>query len=372
MDYWGTAQPNWATLKTGDVVNGYRFTGTDPSQRKDRANWQPLSGQDLLDSMAPGDAAVVKAMVDGRKSWPKGFATKLPYWLIKIQQAGMYDPNFDETTYDARKAMRVDMAKNAPNSAGGNIRAANTVIGHIGQLAAMIPDVADHDIQALNWAQNLGAEAMGQPGPTNWDKQAAFVASELPKVLRGGMTSESDVNRFISLLSKNQSQAQKVQGIQSILAAIDSRMNEMKDAWDSTMGPRTSGQPHLLTPQSMRILNAFNAYAQSGKMNKKALVPDDPTNPGGLTNVWNSQFLDDTSQPSPNASQPSSSPAGPATGQTPLPLGMQGIAPAAPKGAANIQVPADAIQFLKQHPELAPAFDQKYGQGASRAALGAQ
>jgi hypothetical protein len=132
--------------------SGYAFDGpsrlkpipggpADPNKDAPKVGASPVSGSDYLKQLDAGTANMVKALADGRKSFPSGSALRAPYWQEMLAHVSNYDPGFDEVNYTGRSATRRDFTS---GKAANNIRALNTAIGHLGHLEEQIGGTASH------------------------------------------------------------------------------------------------------------------------------------------------------------------------------------------------------------------------------------
>jgi hypothetical protein len=96
---------------------------------------------------------MVKALADGRKSFPSGCSFALRTGRKMLSHVSNYDPGFDEVNYTARSATRRDFTS---GKAANNIRALNTAIGHLGHLEEQIGGTASHGFTPLNAIENAG------------------------------------------------------------------------------------------------------------------------------------------------------------------------------------------------------------------------
>lgn len=260
-----------APSQTPTAPSGYRFKsdGTlepipggpaDPNKDAPSVGTSPVSGDQYLKSLDPGTANLVKALAEGRKSFPSGSALRAPYWQNMLQHVSNYDPTFDEVNYGSRFATRKDFTS---GKAANNIRALNTAIGHLGHLEEQIPGTASHALVPVNAIENTILRATGDPGPTNFDTTVSALAGELTSVYRGAGGAEADINRYIQQLNPNASQAQKEGAIRNIVGLLKSRLDALNDQYRQGMGT-TAQQLQLLDPQSQLIVQHLGGFDAAG------------------------------------------------------------------------------------------------------------
>lgn len=104
----------------------------------------------------------MQAIVDGRYPVPTGKQAQSPEWQRLIQIANQVDPTLDAGTYGARAAAR----KNLTSGKGSNeIKALNTLAGHIQTLQDALDELDNSNIAVANRARNfIGKEFGGQRG----------------------------------------------------------------------------------------------------------------------------------------------------------------------------------------------------------------
>lgn len=273
--------PADASRKTPDAPSGYRFAHggslepipggpADPNKDAPKIGASPVSGQEYLKSLDPGTGSLVKALAEGRKSFPSGAALRSPYWQEMLTHVSNYDPGFDEVNYTSRSATRRDFTS---GKAANNIRALNTAIGHLGHLSEQIDGTASHSLTPINAIENTALRLTGDPGPTNFDATVSALAGELTAVYRGSGGAEADINRYIQQLSPNASKDQKVGTIRNIVGLLKSRLDALNDQYRQGMGT-TAQQLQLLDPQAQLIVHHLGGFDDAG-------APDNGSTPPG-------------------------------------------------------------------------------------------
>lgn len=235
-----------------------------------------LTGPAYLGTLDKPTAALVQALAEGRKAFPSGAALRNPYWQNMLTHVSNYDPGFDETTYTSRAATRRDFNI---GTAGKNIRALNTAIGHLGHLYEQAGDTASHGFKPLNVAENAArVNLLGDAGPTNYASTTSALAGELTAVYRGAGGAEADIKRYIDELSPNASEAQKRGTISNIANLLNSRLEALQDQYKKGMGVGANMQ--FLDPHAEQVLKSL----QSGTpptANPAAPPPSIPPVPPG-------------------------------------------------------------------------------------------
>jgi hypothetical protein len=258
------------TPKTPSLPSGYepdpaspgaiRPIKGGPSDTTPKVNASDVSGDAYLKTLDNGTANMVKALADGRKSFPSGSALRAPYWQEMLTHVSNYDPGFDEVNYTGRSATRRDFTS---GKAANNIRALNTAIGHLGHLEEQIGGTASHSFTPLNAVENAGLRVMGDPGPTNFDTTVSALAGELTAVYRGAGGAEADIQRYIDQLNPNASKAQKDGAIRNIVGLLKSRLDALNDQYRQGMGT-TAQQLQLLDPQAQLIVHHLGGFDEAG------------------------------------------------------------------------------------------------------------
>ncbi len=224
-----------------------------------------LNGDAYLSTLDKPTAALVRALAEGRKSFPSGAALRSPYWQNILTHVSNYDPGFDETNYTTRNATRRDFSI---GTAGKNIRALNTAIGHLGQLYDQVGGTASHGFVPLNVAENAGRKMFGDSGPTTYAATTSALAGELTAVYRGSGGAEADIKRYIDELSPNASEAQKRGTIANIAGLLNSRLQALQDQYTKGMGVGAKDY-QFLDPHAQQVL---------GNLGVEGFAPSKPGN----------------------------------------------------------------------------------------------
>lgn len=252
--------------------------GTQPVVSGDPA----ATGEDALAGMDPKKASFVKQLASYAiplsmlKRWPAAQQQEI------LEAANRYDPSFSASQYENRQAL----LKSYSSGPDANARATiNTVIGHINALNESAKQLHNRSFQPWNTAANLVEQAGGKGAPTDFDRNANAVASELGKLFKGtGAPTTQEIAEWRKSLSSSDSPEQLfgtkdgtvVGAIPGALQLMQSRIDALKQKYENGMGK----------PKDQKWLDNKSSAA----IRKMGLNPDDfdPVTPPGSSVFPNS------------------------------------------------------------------------------------
>ena len=252
----GNNQPQPAQSYSGG--NSLASNGQQQPSIFDKLNG--LSGQEAITTLKQHDpslGAEVEQIVNGNQPFPQRMlGTKRGQVLSSL--VSMVDPEYNASTYDVRKKMKVDYNNSSLNSAGGQIKYANTGIKHGAELLDLADKLPNHtNFGPLNRSlNNLDAHYQiesVQGGTVNSYKQAAqnFI-EEIGKALGAGASGEKE------RLEKNLDAASGPEAIKEVLrtqiALLRDKIGTMDNAWQEGMGQAGKGRK-LVDPDAEKALN---------------------------------------------------------------------------------------------------------------------
>lgn len=258
------SKPDWAVIgedRFGKKQYGFVNPVTrqvvpygDDAPVDDGMGDQSKTGEEYLKTLPQQEATQVKALTEGRLR-PPPMGRKNPYWEQLLAKAGQYEPGFDMTKYAARQAVRTDFDK---GKAAGNIKALNTVMGHLDSMDKAIEPLGNFSMAPgiMNplkdaYYNNLGDEDY-QRARANFRLAKGAVASELMKVFRETGGSVTEVKDWEEKIHEDDSPAALKQTVKSAIELIGSRLNAVNDQWNRTMNverPMTA----LLSPSARKV-----------------------------------------------------------------------------------------------------------------------
>lgn len=203
-------------------------------------------GDDYLKSI-PNDAAMVKALAEGRQPWPSSFALRTPEWMKIIHEVMQYDPSFDTATINSNARAKVRQDFTSGKSAD-QIRAMNTAIGHLDQLSKLTDALKNRDMKLYNAiANSIMSNTTGWTGQTDFDTVSSRVAEEITRIWRGTGGSESDIQRDLGTLSSSRPPSQLHSAIGNLGSLIESQLQSLEERQKVGLGiganiPVVSGQ----------------------------------------------------------------------------------------------------------------------------------
>ena len=203
---------------SGNVMGGNTTPPTD-------ANGNPITGQAYLDSLKGTDyenkAGTIKAIVEGREPMPTGMFLKTPpgQWLQNALTN--YEPGFDSTRWNMRNTFAHGMGSTAPNTYGGQVQSAGTILTHAANAYDVLPQFSQGILGTSNvlpstnsyksWLRDQIGDEKYQHALGQYEISRKGAADELEKMLAGSGGAEASKQYWLDRLDPNNAPA-KLQG----------------------------------------------------------------------------------------------------------------------------------------------------------------
>jgi hypothetical protein len=245
---WISAPADTASGTSSLPVVSFNDTGVpDPTQQ-----------DAFLQSLDPSTAALVKGVANYQLDPTKVTTLRGDQRQKFIGLVQQYDPTFDMSQYGARA-----QAKKAYTTGpqGQTITSANTVIGHLANLAADAQKLGNGDFAPLNAVVNAGKNAMSNADLAKFNSDKMAVASELAKFFKGtGATDLTTTQEWQSIFDQNAGQGALKSVVQNVIGNLmKSRLDEMRSQYTAAMGKPADFK--FITPETEKVLEKLGIKA---------------------------------------------------------------------------------------------------------------
>jgi hypothetical protein len=152
-----------------------------------------------------------------------------PQWQSLIAAAQQVDPTLDAGSYKSRAAARQSFTS---GKASQEIKALNTLAGHIQTLSDSLDQMGNSDISLLNRGSNfLGQEFGGKRGQAlaSFNTAAKAVGDEAAKVFAGGQSALGDRQEIAHSLNPNAPNSNLRATLQTYSELVQSRLAALQD-----------------------------------------------------------------------------------------------------------------------------------------------
>lgn len=216
-----------------------------------------LTGGDLLKTLDPATASLVKAVAEYKVDPVKAASSRNPKnaeseRLKLIQLALQYDPTYDMTQFPAMSAARKDFSS---GKASQNIRSLNTALKHLDEFHKAYVELGNWDVPIANAAGNFVTKNVGGKAVTNFNSVATAVSDELATLFKGTAGTDSAIAHWRESLDPNMSPAQFEGQMHTLLDLVGGRIAALDDQYRATTGLPENFE--ILSPTSKKILDKF-------------------------------------------------------------------------------------------------------------------
>lgn len=212
---------------------------------------------DALKKYSPTIAANAKMLADYTLPINSYQLARSPMWVQAAQAAHDYDPSFNASQYDIRKALNNSFASGKDSQ---NLQSINRTIKHLGDLRDTVtaldnPDQGQYSIltKPISAAETWFKTMEGDPRVKNFDNYANAAAGEMVGATRGVGGAEKDVDRWRQQLSASDPKSAQMAAVNSAVDVLAGIAASAREKYIKGMG-RPPQTWQFLDPRSRQVL----------------------------------------------------------------------------------------------------------------------
>lgn len=225
------------------------------------ATGTPLTGAAVLQTLPSSKQNLIKRVLSGEQAIPSGSALKDPYWKGVVETAGLVDPNFDTTNYNARSKTRQDFTS---GKAAGQINAINTAVGHLHDLATKGDQLGNFGLNWVNSVYNTLTPGGSKRGVAlnDFNTLKEGVGTELMRVWRQvGAGSEKEIEDWKRTIGDAKSPEELRSAFSTVGGMLESKLGALDSQYKQGMG---TDAVSAISPESRAKLDALEAGKPGG------------------------------------------------------------------------------------------------------------
>lgn len=243
---------------------------------------QTKVGDEYLKQFPPEIQAAVKSYIAGEAT-PTGNPRKGFTQVVK-QVAQKYGADIgepaDDTTFNARRAMRTDLAKSSPASAGGQITAARTAMTHLSDVAKSAEALGNWDVgfgpvnTLINSSRSLMTDQRAKVEALQ--NAAQRYGQEITKFYAASGGGEAERQHFLTSLGAAKSPQELAAVIESERRLIPGKLDELQNRIQSTLGSAADKFPvhSAESTASLKSIDATVGRMRGGAAPAISVAPD--------------------------------------------------------------------------------------------------
>lgn len=248
-------------------ANGQPLPPPDPNA----VDGSGLSGQAFLDTLNPQRAAQIKAFATGKFPINKRSKT----YNQDMQDVLHYDNTADEQTLKVREQAMKEFASSKPGTAGGQIIAANTGIGHGIQLIKLADNLKNKEgftgATLVNYLKNAQQKSKGNnPAIGDYNTLLGNFVDETGKFYKPGGDSQAEREQRLDPLKDNNGPTALKDAIKTQIGSYMAKLDELDHAYKQGVDPHAKKYEFL-------DKNSRKALADLGYLDQSELSDEAPS-----------------------------------------------------------------------------------------------
>ncbi len=212
-------------------------------------------GDEFLKMLPPQAQEQVKALSEGRLSFPTGAAMRSDAAQNLVSAVAQYDPSFDAVNFGARSATRKGFTS---GKEAQSINAINTVMKHLDEYIKAGDELNNGSSRMINSVVNGVQSSFGDPRRTRFDTTRNAVVDEVEKAYRGSGGSQAGIDAWKENMSSSQSPEQIKASGQQLIRLLEGKIEALGDQYSKGMGVTKNGL-ELLSPGAQSVYNKIMA-----------------------------------------------------------------------------------------------------------------
>ena len=217
-----------------------------------------VKNEDALNNLTPGQAQVVKQLVDYKINLPSGMALRTPYWQGILERASLYDTSFDATQYNVRLAVKKDFTS---GKSANNIKSLNTAVDHLKTLSDAGKELENGSVQLWNKISNYGLTQVGDSRVTKFNNAATAIENELANVFKSIGATDQEIKAWRENINSSQSPKQLKENIEIVIKLLSGRLSALQNQYEVGLGKPKDFR--FLSPKSRIILKGLRIDVDS-------------------------------------------------------------------------------------------------------------
>lgn len=251
-----------------------------PELLSSSAGAQPsgLTGEDLLKTADPRQAATVRAWIKGDMPVPvpgSKAAERVQAELDLLKDATADDPGaYNNITSGKRKQMATAMASDKPNTMGFNLRGAAAMLGHLSEWQDRASELENTHYPLINAPINVARAGTDNPVVRNWETANETYQKEAARAIKGGVPAASETAERMKLANVNDGPNTLQGHADTVKALLVEKITPMMDNYNSSMGTNYTDVRSFLkdfAPSSVKAYDKLDTTAVLGSDKHKAL-----------------------------------------------------------------------------------------------------
>jgi hypothetical protein len=251
-----------------DEINkkAYDLTGREITQGGGAATGaeasaqQNLHGEEYLATQSPTDAALIRAVAQGREQFPSGAALRTPRGQWLQDAVTQFEPGFNGQVWQQRQKAFNDWYGGGKSQE--TIKRISQATDHGQSLVQSLEQLGNSRFGAIiNKPLNEAGALVGKTGYNPVVTNAHALADELAGIWKGSNLSDTEIKNWASAFRANGSIPQQKEDIGKLIELMEGGIRAKEEQHATSFGPHAAQLPPPVSPALRQRIDQLKAWA---------------------------------------------------------------------------------------------------------------